>query len=191
MKSYWLVMVFTMILGIGLAGVACSGDDDDDHDDDDDEGNDDTWPTWVDSSSGLTWEVEPANKNVNWEEAVSYCEELDLAGGGWRLPTISELRSLIRGCETTKLGGSCRVTDECTSQECYEADACKRCGYLDGPAAGGAYWPDEIAGEIVWYWSVSVEDEDKASAWRISFDNGEIDGNGKEAGSSVNARCVR
>ena len=33
--------------------------------------------------------------NVNWEEAINYCETLDLNGTNWRLPNINELSTIL------------------------------------------------------------------------------------------------
>ncbi|MCP4707183.1 MAG: DUF1566 domain-containing protein, partial [Planctomycetes bacterium] len=55
--------------------------------------------TWVDPSTDFMWQVDPASKEMVWEKADAYCDNMHLAGySDWRLPTISELRSLIRGC---------------------------------------------------------------------------------------------
>jgi hypothetical protein len=49
-----------------------------------------------DTTTGLEWtrkHVTP--KAVPWADAAKACETLDLAGGGWRLPTIRELLTLV------------------------------------------------------------------------------------------------
>lgn len=46
------------------------------------------------SAAGLTWQREPARWKMNWEDAKSYAARLTLAGGGWRLPKVSELEAL-------------------------------------------------------------------------------------------------
>ncbi len=49
------------------------------------------------SNTGLTWQD---NDDVlkedwkTWEEALTYCNTLPLAGGNWRLPNIKELKSI-------------------------------------------------------------------------------------------------
>jgi len=43
---------------------------------------------------------------MNWDDAKSYCENLTLTGGGWHLPTISELHNLIRDCPASEIGGT-------------------------------------------------------------------------------------
>jgi Protein of unknown function (DUF1566) len=45
--------------------------------------------------SDLMWTRRDNGKDVRWEQAVTYCEELTLGGyDDWRLPTLEELRSI-------------------------------------------------------------------------------------------------
>jgi hypothetical protein len=48
-----------------------------------------------DSSTGLVWQRGVAPGTYTWENAKTYCAGLALAGGGWHLPTIQELRTII------------------------------------------------------------------------------------------------
>ena len=49
----------------------------------------------LDNETGLVWATSPDLTTRTWDTAVSYCYGLNLGGrGGWRLPTIAELRSL-------------------------------------------------------------------------------------------------
>jgi hypothetical protein len=43
----------------------------------------------------LTWQraVDPTPRT--WDDAAAHCQALDLAGGGWRLPRLNELRSIV------------------------------------------------------------------------------------------------
>ena len=50
--------------------------------------------TVIDLATGLTWQRQDDDNTRNWNEAISYCQGLTLAGGGWRLPTIKELASI-------------------------------------------------------------------------------------------------
>jgi len=51
--------------------------------------------TVTDTSTGLMWQ-KASSSNKTWEEALVYCEGLNLGGHtDWRLPTIKELRSLV------------------------------------------------------------------------------------------------
>jgi PKD repeat protein len=54
--------------------------------------------TITDTSTGLMWQQETPDNIMTWEEALSYCENLNLPIGvytDWRLPTIKELRTLV------------------------------------------------------------------------------------------------
>ena len=46
-----------------------------------------------DTKTGLEWKVGP-DKNTNWEQARSWGQNLNLDGGGWRMPTTDELVTL-------------------------------------------------------------------------------------------------
>jgi len=136
---------------------------------------------WIDSVSGLTWQVSPTGGTMNWRAAKSHCENLGL--GGWRLPTISELRSLIRGCLATQKGGACGVTDSCLSRKNCQSSVCDGCSSKGGPGPGGAYWPPnwppEISGDVSWYWSSSeIPDNDFVliglEAWTVHFYGGDV-----------------
>ena len=51
--------------------------------------------TVKDASTGLTWQREASADQQTWTAAKATCDALTLAGGGWRLPSMSELQSLI------------------------------------------------------------------------------------------------
>ncbi|MBI4512224.1 MAG: DUF1566 domain-containing protein [Deltaproteobacteria bacterium] len=48
-----------------------------------------------DKKTRLAWQRNAAPNALTWDEAESYCKTLDLAGGGWRLPSIKELHTLV------------------------------------------------------------------------------------------------
>ncbi len=80
---------------------------------------------WTDPSSGLTWWADCA-QDVDHPGAVAFCEALDAGGfGDWRLPTISELRTLFLGCPALETGGECGITDDCLDYAlCRDGIAC-------------------------------------------------------------------
>jgi hypothetical protein len=47
----------------------------------------------MDSQLGLQWVPAP-DQPMNWFQAQNYAQSLSLGGGGWRLPTRSELKSI-------------------------------------------------------------------------------------------------
>jgi hypothetical protein len=49
----------------------------------------------LDTKTGLTWTQAVADMEKSEQDAVSYCSSLQTAGGGWRLPSVGELQSLI------------------------------------------------------------------------------------------------
>jgi hypothetical protein len=52
--------------------------------------------TISDESTGLMWQKNDNNIGLFWEDALSYCENLKLAGySDWRLPNAKELQSIV------------------------------------------------------------------------------------------------
>ena len=47
--------------------------------------------TVVDLKERLAWQRSAPEIRYGWHDAQSYCDSLELAGGGWRLPTKAEL----------------------------------------------------------------------------------------------------
>jgi Protein of unknown function (DUF1566) len=98
--------------------------------------------TWVDTDSGLQWQTQFTG-TADFQTANTNCEALELDGhDNWRLPTIDELRTLVRGCSLTEPGGACDVTENCISLSTCRNLPCY--GYLsgEGPSARGHYLPD-------------------------------------------------
>jgi Protein of unknown function (DUF1566) len=44
--------------------------------------------------AGHVWQTQPPPNTMAWVAATAYCKSLELAGGGWRLPTSDELQAL-------------------------------------------------------------------------------------------------
>jgi hypothetical protein len=51
--------------------------------------------TLVDPEHGLAWARADNGRNIDWASATNFCSALELAGGGWRLPTMDELETLV------------------------------------------------------------------------------------------------
>ncbi len=49
----------------------------------------------LDSVTGLEWYINP-NRDNTWHEAKAWADGLTVAGGGWRLPTLAELKAQYR-----------------------------------------------------------------------------------------------
>ena len=51
--------------------------------------------TITDLNTGLMWQQVPSSNDYTWQEAVDYCESLDLNGyDDWRIPSVKELYSI-------------------------------------------------------------------------------------------------
>ena len=50
----------------------------------------------TDAATGLMWQQSDSGEGMIWEDALNYCENLDLAGhDDWRLPNAKELQSIV------------------------------------------------------------------------------------------------
>ena len=146
-----------------------------------------------DPTSNLCWEDPPNDLRKVWDDAVSYCQTFDPTGesaGRWHLPTISELRSFVRGCPDTTAGGACRVTDETVGEPWARDPACDGCGGRAGPACEGNYWDPSAHGDSGGgYWSSASYWDDWSFAWGIFFSDASLSGYAKT--SMFYVRCVR
>ncbi|MBP7432170.1 DUF1566 domain-containing protein, partial [bacterium] len=143
----------------GDSGATCDGSD-----------------TFCHSHDGLDWSDRSAG-NMNWDEATTYCENL-----GGRLPTISELRTLIQNCPGTETGGECGVTDGCLSWDNCRNDACAECEYNESIKYS-------VFGDTDWFWSSSELSDNADRAWYVDFEGGHVYDSYK--GSIISFRCVK
>jgi tetratricopeptide (TPR) repeat protein len=52
-------------------------------------------PTWTDPATGLMWTKKDNGSDVTWQQAMDYCQNLQLDGhSDWRLATPAELRDI-------------------------------------------------------------------------------------------------
>jgi hypothetical protein len=120
--------------------------------------------TWIDPGSGLEWLLSMTYSDMIWQDAVDYCASL---GSGWHLPSVAELRTAIRGCASTELGGACSVSDGCSASSC-ETGACSGCSG-PGPGLGGGYRDDHLKGACEWFWSSTACSDLADQAWAVNF----------------------
>ena len=134
-----------------------------------------------DTPPSMTWSIK-AESEMNFNNAVTYCETLEEKGfDDWRLPTISELRTLVRNCPATETGGSCGVTDSCLSNSCID-ETCVGCDLDDS----GKY---SVLGDSVWLWSSLSNSDNTDNAWHVDFHTGHVFDGYKTHINYV--RCVR
>ncbi len=161
-----------------------------------------TFPCY-DSESRLSWskksaaEMKLIDTDASGNEifpAQAYCEDLNASNYGgftdWRLPTISELRTLIQNCPTTQMPpvegvDSCAVSSDesnlCLSSSSCDSSACA-CSYDEE----GGY---SKFGEPEWLWSSSLDSDSSHGAWFVGFDFGGVGANDILYDNYV--RCVR
>lgn len=52
--------------------------------------------TISDKATGLMWQKSDSGSGIDWDSAISYCEDLSLAShSDWRLPNAKELHSIL------------------------------------------------------------------------------------------------
>jgi len=49
----------------------------------------------TDDATGLQWQDNANSTTMTWQAGIDYCEALSLDGGGWRLPNLNELTSIV------------------------------------------------------------------------------------------------
>jgi len=109
----------------------------------------------------LNWS-DKSHDTMTWDEAKNYCENL-----GGRLPTISELRTLIQNCPGAETGGECGITDDCLSYEDCGNDKCGGCEY----DYSGKY---SVFGDSSRYRSSSEPFDDEGFVLNVDFSYGSV-----------------
>ncbi len=62
---------------------------------------------WVDPATGLMWAGKDNGRDITWQKAMKYCQDLRLAGySDWRLATLAEMRGIFNKNESASgMGG--------------------------------------------------------------------------------------
>lgn len=143
--------------------------------------------TFTDAESGLVWVVEGVS-GVDWDAAGAHCAGFTLGQEtDWRVPTIGELRTLVRSCAVTETSGSCGVTNECSATTCRD-DFCEGCSQSELPPQG-CFWPAELQGDCGYYWSSDSVSDYTDNAWGVGFNGAHVSSLLKTDTGAV--RCVR
>lgn len=137
---------------------------------------------------GNMWS-EISRQHLSWEEAVAYCENLDELGySDWRLPTVDELRTLIRNCPNHESDGPCTMTDKClTNPGGCDFENCRCCDF----APDGFY--NKLGDSNTPLWSSLVCISNPIRSWIAGFEYGCITTAAmiNDKCRYVYARCVR
>lgn len=146
-----------------------------------------------DSSSGLVWSAKAPYEMLHYD-ALDYCDNLVEGGlGGWHLPTISELRTLIQNCRWTVTGGDCRITDDCLSSTACEYSY-SQCGNDCNSTSsnGGIYVIYSRFGDEGDFLSSSKVADYPDDVWGVNFDKAQIRAFGTdEVYHKASLRCVK
>jgi hypothetical protein len=167
--------------------------------------------SWYDEKTNLSWQdpqkdaYAENNIGVTSFDAIRYCDELVIQShADWRLPTIDELRTLIRGAPKSQAGGACTVTEGSRLGGASIKDIVTCGGQLEPfqcAGSGNCCWNEALAGtcntvdpasttHYLEYWS-STPAADDPDNWIgfVFFDTGTVGFN--HALSFGEARCVR
>jgi hypothetical protein len=152
-----------------------------------------TSATVLDAVTGLEWQrVAEQAIRIPWPEVEPYCAALVLDGSsGFRVPTLDELRTLVRNCPATVTGGPCGLGDDCNTDACWTENglACRSCGVTET-----CYWPDWIEGMCGDYWTRTrfIEpNNDDANRFFVSFTGAGFLFHPEQSGNRSRIRCVR
>jgi hypothetical protein len=127
-------------------------------------------------SGSLQWQEEDLGEDLEWPDAVAFCQ--DLSSGGhddWYLPSLEEMHTLTRGCNIF---------------DCSSVDWCYACEPFGGPEANGCYWDHRLGGGCDVGWWTSSQFEYQANYKWMSFFYSGAAGTGAES-NEASARCVR
>lgn len=132
---------------------------------------------YIDSRTNLAWMVTPHSEYVVFETAEAFCQTLVLGEySEWRIPTLSELQSIMAGCDKCKEAGD---------------SSCTGCASKEGPDKG-CYQISRLnpysSSECGWIWS-STPGPNAANYYEVNFSNAGI--YSVAIGNSVGVRCVK
>ncbi len=131
---------------------------------------------WNDPSTGLSWSDKGTVLSTN---SANYCNEIAATYYNWRIPTISELRTLVQNCEFTETGGTCTINDSCLNWDSCWNTSCYGCD----PYANNYSKIDDDPSPLI---SSSVDGD---YYWYVDFFLGSISRQNFPFTSSI--RCVR
>lgn len=143
----------------------------------------------MDPETGLTWSSK-APEPKTWEDADAYCNELTEGGyTNWRLPKISELRTLVKDCAATESGGTCNISDIGSSNTLSSSSLAQSC--YNECTGGDDFVSGQYSrlGDDIAFWSSSADSANSDYVWYLNFYYAQIYYTSKT--SNLNVRCVR
>jgi flagellar biosynthesis GTPase FlhF len=127
--------------------------------------------------NGLMWEKE--TRKMNWNDAMEYAKNLRLGGySDWRLPTVDELKEVVRSCGGTSVEHSDKnfysILDKNKANFSYQS-CYKNKGFKND--------------DWYWYWGSTSISGGTDYGWLVDFDNGGVYYYRKDGNDYL--RCVR
>ena len=123
---------------------------------------------WTDPSTGYVWSTKADTNSWTYYGALDYCNDLSEEGvSDWRLPTISELRTLIRNnppCEYPYAGQDpwCEIVEDENDTAKGWSEACSGAE----PDSSGKY---NALGHVGFFWSSTIYLYGNDEAWGVNF----------------------
>lgn len=115
-----------------------------------------------DADTGLQWTANDSRFSVTWNDAKEYCTGLQIAGGGWRLPSVVELQQIydpsFEGVVCSSSGSKCHVSS---------------------------------LFHLTSYWFWSSTKSGSGGAWLVNLGNGNRTSDDVSHSDSARALCVR
>ena len=136
---------------------------------------------------GLEW-YNRSSDAMTWNDAEQYCENLPEDGQNkWRLPTVDELRTLIKNCPKTESGGECKVSDKdkhLADHDFFSEKYKSNCYCEDN----GNY--SKLGDGSIWLWSSSRRKGYEAY-WTVYFGSARVMTRSNNEKELSYVRCVR
>jgi len=123
----------------------------------------------------LCWQKVPTNQQMTSRQAIQHCENLAYANfSDWRVPTIRELRTLVRGCPDIEIGGACPVYSGPDVD--WNGDCTNGCPEASGPGDNGCYMTISVQGPCGGTWSSSQGGGGpfEVGVWALNYQRGII-----------------
>ena len=129
--------------------------------------------TVTDMGTGLTWQRRLDPQLRNHADALSYCNELAAAGGGWRLPSVKELLTIV---DETRVNPA---SDPAVFPDVPAYDESHQLGFWSDTAQGGEMF--SLFEDERWYVRFYF-----GETWSTQYPRGTV-----KLDTEISVRCVR
>ena len=132
----------------------------------------------IDSDTGINWQKDKSEEALSWDDAVSYCNYLELEGiTNWVLPNKEHYFYLFGGCQDDVMYGDAGFCDSCLQ---IENNGTKK---LSEKCNKMFPYDDNM------FWTSNQDLATGNRAWFVSLKSGMI--SHSNMSSELYARCIR